>query len=174
MIAERLGTSWAEAGLVVASSLLVLVAAVVVIRVIGLRSFSKMSSTDFAVTIAIGSIIGGVAALSIPLAGGALAIATLLAAQAVIARYRVGTDHGAVVDNEPVVLMTKGRMHAEQLRRSRVTEHDVIAKLREANVINLDEVLVVVLETTGDVSVLHGDHELDDRLLAGVRRPVDT
>jgi len=53
--------------------------------------------------------------------------------------------------------------------RSRVTEDDVRAKLREANVFNYHEVEAVVLETTGDVSVLHGGSNFDNDLLADVR-----
>ncbi len=52
-----------------------------------------------------------------------------------------------------------------------MTRSDVYAKLREANVIALDQALAVVLESTGNVSVLHGDGPLDRRLLDGVRIP---
>jgi len=45
----------------------------------------------------------------------------------------------------------------------------VRAKLREANVFNYHEVEAVVLETTGDVSVLHGGSNFDNDLLADVR-----
>lgn len=42
-----------------------------------------------------------------------------------------------------------------------------MAKLKEANVVDFDEVIVVVLEFTGDVSVVHknGDKELNQKLL---------
>ena len=50
-----------------------------------------------------------------------------------------------------------------------MTRSDVLAKLREANVLAMTDVRAVVLETTGDISVLHGDAQVDDILLAGVR-----
>ena len=50
-----------------------------------------------------------------------------------------------------------------------MTEDDVRAKLREANVAGYDEVRAVVLETTGSVSVLDGAREIDHDLLRGVR-----
>ncbi len=46
-----------------------------------------------------------------------------------------------------------------------------IAELREANVRNFSEVLAVILESTGDVSVLHSNDGIEfdrDRLLKGV------
>ena len=49
----------------------------------------------------------------------------------------------------------------------------MIAKLREANVIDFSQVKAVVLESTGDISVLHtsnDDIELNNDLLEGVRK----
>ena len=65
-----------------------------------------------------------------------------------------------------------GIMNVEDaMRRARVTKADVIGKLREANVLRLEEVRAVILEVTGDISVLHGDPDegVDDLLLEGVR-----
>lgn len=57
-------------------------------------------------------------------------------------------------------------MH-DALRKTCVSEEDLIAKLWEANACHFSEVRAVVLETTGDVSVLHGD-DLDKQRLKGV------
>lgn len=43
----------------------------------------------------------------------------------------------------------------EHLKATKVTPDDIRAKLREANVTDLNQVRAVVLETTGDISVLH-------------------
>ena len=55
-----------------------------------------------------------------------------------------------------------------------MTRADLLAKLREANVLSFHQVHAVVMETTGDVSVLHGtgDEDTDiDAMIDGVRRP---
>ncbi len=69
-----------------------------------------------------------------------------------------------------MILMVDGRMVEENLAQTRVTPSDVRSKLREANVLDPSEVKAVVLETTGDISVLHGDpaSRLDPGLLEGV------
>ena len=54
MFIDQLWTTWTDAGIVVVSGLAVLASVIVVIRVAGLRSLSKMSSFDFTVTVAIG------------------------------------------------------------------------------------------------------------------------
>ncbi len=169
MTENWLSTSWTEVWLVVVSAIAIVLTLVAVIRVVGLRSLSKMSSFDFAVTIALGSVLGGVAASSTSLLNGMIAVVALLATQTTIALLRQRTSAGVIVDNTPMMLMRDGQFIDETLRHTRVTRADVLAKLREANAIRLDQVHAVVLESTGDVSVLHGDGPVDDLLLDGVR-----
>ena len=57
----------------------------------------------------------------------------------------------------------------DNLRKSNMTESDLMGKLREANAFDLDQVLAVIFETTGDVSVLHSaDGKVQPKLLEGV------
>lgn len=143
-----------------------------VVRVIGLRTFSKMTAFDFVATVAVGSLLAGASqATSWPeFAQPALAISALLGVQYVVARVRKWSDgFEALVQNTPVLLMRDGEMIDAALKATRVAEDDLRAKLREANVLDLSEVRAVVLETTGDISVLHGE-ELSSALLSGVRR----
>ncbi len=69
-----------------------------------------------------------------------------------------------------MLLMQNGRILQDNLSSTNVGEDALIAKLREANVIDFSEVLAVVLETTGDMSVLHTaeDKILMEKLLQGV------
>ena len=163
------GTELGELGFVIISAVTMLTWAIVVIRFTGLRSLSKMSSFDFVVTVALGSIVAGVAATSASLAHGATAFLALLAAQWIVAQFRRSSRLGTIVDNEPLLLMDGSVVLDDNMKRARVTRHDLMAKLREANVTHPDQVLAVVLETTGDVSVLHGDGPLSPELLDGVR-----
>ncbi|MDF1871241.1 DUF421 domain-containing protein [Vannielia sp.] len=145
---------------------------ILVVRVIGLRAFSKMTAFDFVVTVAIGSLLAG-ASQSTDWSGFAqasLASAALLGVQYIVARLRRASEaFENVVQNAPVLLMRDGEILTSALSATRVAEDDLVAKLREANVLNLSEVRAVVLETTGDISVLHGD-SLQERLLEGVKR----
>ena len=53
--------TWSDLWQVPVSAVLMLITVIAIVRTIGLRSFSKMSSFDFAVTVSIGSILAGVA-----------------------------------------------------------------------------------------------------------------
>ncbi len=144
---------------------------VALVRIIGLRSFSKMTSFDFVATVAAGSLLATSATSDSWTAylQGLVALGALFAAQYVIARLRkASAGFDDAIENEPLLLMRDGVMIEAALAKSRVARSDVIAKLREANALDLSKVRAVVLETTGDISVLHGDH-IDPALLKGVR-----
>lgn len=170
---EWITTTWESIGFVALSALGMYLGLIVLTRVAGLRSFSKMSSFDFAITVAIGSVLAGtVIAENPPLLQSLAALAILYALQIGLAFLRQRSDAiQHVVDNEPMLLMAGREILHDNLRKAQVTEGDVRAKLREANVLSLDHVHAVVLEATGDVSVLHGapDADLDLSLLDGVR-----
>lgn len=102
-----------------------------------------------------------------------IAIASLLGVQFTVALMRNSSDMvESIIQNDPVLLMRNGVILEQALAATRVAEADLIAKLREANVLDVSQVRAVVLETTGDISVLHGD-DLQDRLLSGVKRTDD-
>ena len=145
------------------------------IRVTGMRSLSKMTNFDFVMTVALGSVLAGAAQASewTAFAQAMVAMVGLFIAQWLSARLRKSSDtFEAVAQNKPLMLMRDGEFLRDAMDEARVAESDIIAKLREANVMNLNEVRAVVLESTGDVSVLHGD-ALDERLIANVGGPQD-
>lgn len=145
---------------------------ILLVRVVGLRSFSKMTSFDFVMTVAMGSLVA-TASQATSWSGfvqGLAAMAGLFAAQFAIAKLRWVSDAvQSAAQNEPLLLMRDGEVIEQAMKESRVSMDDLRAKLREANVLDISEVRAAILETTGDVSILHGDH-LQERLLEGVRR----
>ena len=148
---------------------------VILVRVNGLRSFSKMTNFDFVVTVAIGSLLasGSQATDWSSFAQAIAAMASLFLIQFSAARLRKASSlFESMLQNEPIVLMHDGQIIEAAMAKTRVARSDLIAKLREANVLDFSKVRAVVLETTGDISVLHGD-SCADSLLEGTKR-VDT
>ncbi len=149
-------------------TLLAVLAVIVLARLNGLRSFSKMSSFDFALTVAAGSVLATMMTSAKTPWPGLTALIVLFAARYVISamRRRWGWAQ-RLTDNAPLMLYYEGRLFEENLTLARVTRDDLRAKLREANAISPDCVRAVVLEATGDVSVLHGE-TLDPDILKDV------
>ncbi|AWV91441.1 DUF421 domain-containing protein [Bradymonas sediminis] len=166
-------TSFSDLLMVVISAIIMFAGIILLTRIAGLRSFSKMSSFDFAMTIAVGSIIASTLTTKEPvILQGAVALSIIFVLQKVTNILRQYRWFQQVVDNEPVLLMKGGELLLDNMERSRVTLDDLRSKLREANVLELSQVRAVVFETTGDISVLHSADasvELELWLLEGVR-----
>jgi uncharacterized membrane protein YcaP (DUF421 family) len=146
------------------------VALIGILRINGLRTFSKMSSYDFAITLASGSLLATIVAGSVSIARGIVALAVLFSIQSATSYLRKRFDFSQVVDNTPLLLMDQDGYIEENLAATDVTKEDIAAKLREANVLHASEIVAVILESTGDVSVLHGDsQQVEPEVMAGVR-----
>ncbi|MFS4416108.1 DUF421 domain-containing protein [Maribacter sp. 2307ULW6-5] len=142
-------------------------------RIAGKRSFSKMSSFDFAMTVAVGSIIATtVLSQSASLWDGMAAVVSVYILQLSAALARRNDTVKKAMDNTPLLLMDGPVILEDNLRKGRVALSDLRARLREANVVELSEIKAVVFETTGDISVLHKEHQrpLDEFHLEDVQR----
>ncbi len=131
-------------------------------RLFGLKSFSKMNSADFAKTICIGALIAATVSSEEPsLLTGTILIACFFGISYLVSFIRVRYERlGHTLDNRPVLLMCNGQVLRDNLTATNVSEGELKAKLREANVTRLADVHAVVLETTGNVSVIHGPTDL--------------
>lgn len=144
-------------------------------RIVGLRSFAKFTAYDFAFTVAIGSIISSILTSSTTIFHGGIAIAGLLAITYLISLLQRKSEKlNAVISNAPLLLMDENEILYDNLRYARIEKKQLYAKLREANVLNRDQVCAVILESTGDISVLHKsaaspDDVFDRDLLLGVK-----
>lgn len=168
--------SWVQLGTALGRALAALTTVVVLTRLNGLRSFAKMAPHDFAATVAIGSMLAATALGTVSLPTGIVSLAGIYASQRAFQLWR---EHGgeSLIDNSPLLLMAGDRVLWDNMALGGVTESDLRGKLREANVRRYQEVYAVILEGTGDISVLHGSGEstmLDPDLLEGVNGVPDT
>lgn len=165
--------TWESALAILLTAIGIYAAVIVLTRLCGKRSFSKMSSFDFAMTVAVGSIIAStLLSKSVSLLEGLVGLTAVYLLQIGAAYARRNDMVKKAMDNKPLLLMDGENILHENLKKGRVAESDLRAKLREANVTKLSQVKAVVFETTGDISVLHNedDHSLDAYILADVLR----
>lgn len=156
------------------TTLAIYIALIICTRIAGKRSFSKLSSFDFAITVSIGSVIAStVLSASVTLYQGIIGLISLYAIQMLAAILRRFKWFRSAIDNSPLLLMDGEEIIQKNLKKSRVTEEDLRSKLREANVIELKQVKAVIFESTGDISVLHSSDtstSIDDFLMKSVRK----
>lgn len=131
-------------------------------RIAGKRTFAKMTSFDFAVTIAMGSILADAVNKPVSSLMPAFVSIALLAGLQVIFSKLLSSSNTIekLATNTPILLMKDGKIFEENLKKALVSRADLMGKLREANVLQLSQVKAVVFETTGDVSVLHAKEEM--------------
>lgn len=165
-------TNWEEIALSLLSLVMIYVTIIALTRLVGLRSFSKISASDFAMTVAVGSLLATCATnAKPPLVQGLAIFCAIFFLRWLFAFLRRSVPgFSRLMDNTPLLLMDGPRILENNLQRANVTRQDLIAKLREANVLSFSQVRAVVFETTGDISVLHTDDDvtLDDELLDAV------
>ncbi len=152
--------SWTSIIAIILTTTGIYLAIIIFTRIAGKRSFSKMSSFDFAMTVAVGSILATtILSASVSLTQGITGLAAVYILQISAAVFRRYSWFQKAIDNSPLLLMNRQTILNENLKKARVTEGDLRSKLREANIIELSEVRAVVFETTGDISVLHTSDE---------------
>src|SRR5690606_14372081 len=137
-------------------SILAYVALVLLLRISGKRTLSKMNAFDFIVTIALGSTLATVLLnKDVALADGVLAFAVLISLQYVItyfsARSRKISD---LVKSTPTLLVYKGKMLEEAMKKERIARDEIFALVRDKGFSDLEKIDAVVLETDGSLTLI--------------------
>ena len=124
--------TWAALGRVLVIGPLAYVALVLLLRVSGKRTLTKLNAFDLVVTVSLGSTLASVLiSKSVSLAEGVLALALLVALQFVITWTSVRSDRvQRLVKAEPTLLLHRGRFLDGAMRAQRVTHADLLPVLR--------------------------------------------
>ncbi|MDY7005704.1 MAG: DUF421 domain-containing protein [Cyanobacteriota bacterium] len=129
---------------------------IILLRVSGKRTLSKWNSFDFIVTIAIGSILASTLLLKdISLLQGLIAIVVLTLLQLVITWVSIRSKKfQELVKATPTLLLYRGKMRHDVMKKERVTEGEVLGAIRSNGIADIEDVEAVVLETNGTFSVI--------------------
>lgn len=146
-------------------------AMVVLLRVSGKRTLSKMNAFDLVVTVALGSILATILlSKDVALAEGVTAMLVLIGLQFVVAWLSVRFKTvSRLVKSEPTLLLHRGEFLPDALRRERVTENEVRSAVRSQGIAALEAVEAVILETDGSFNVVPASWQGGDSALANVR-----
>lgn len=129
---------------------------ILLLRISGKRTLSKMNAFDLVVTVSLGSSLATVLlSRNVSLLEGILAFALLIGLQYAVAWTSVRSSFiRKAVKSEPALLFHRGAFLNGAMRRERVTEGELLAAIRSEGIADLAEVEAVVLETDGSFSVL--------------------
>ncbi|MDJ0635087.1 MAG: DUF421 domain-containing protein [Xenococcaceae cyanobacterium MO_188.B29] len=129
---------------------------ILMLRISGKRTLAKWNSFDFVVTIAFGSVLASILLSTKDTFGqGLLGFALLVIFQYIITWIAVRSSWiQKLIKAEPSLLLYKGQLKHDILKRERVTEGEVLAALRSSGVSAIEDADAVVLETDGSFSVI--------------------
>lgn len=133
------------------------VALLVLLRITGKRTLSKLNAFDLVVTVALGSTLATILlSAHVSWVEGVAALALLVLLQLLVtwSTVRTGSGGRSVVTGPPAVLVCDGVLLEEALRGQRTTASEIRQALRQSGVGGLDQVAAVVLETDGTLSVV--------------------
>ena len=133
-------------------------------RLMGLRSFSKLSSHDFAMTVGIDSILASTVLADKPsLLQGLCAVGVLFLIQGAVSVVRRKVKPlKALIDNQAIILMAQGEYFSDNLKEANLSTSDVQEVLRKNGIKAKIEVFAVIMETTGDMSVIKNNEVMPD------------
>lgn len=136
---------------------------VVLLRVSGKRTLAKWNAFDLIVTVAFGSTLASsLTSREVSAAQAAFAFAVLIALQFAVTWTSVRIPAlERVVKSSPRLLVYRGVLQEEALRRERVTELEVRAALRSHGITDLGDVGALILETDGGFSLLEDIEDPD-------------
>jgi len=163
--------SWYSLLRILVVGVLAYVALIVLLRVTGKRTLSKMNAFDLVVTVALGSTLATVLlSKDVALADGVVAFALLIGLQFIITWLSVRSDAvSTLIKAEPALLVRDGALLRDAMRRERVVEAEVLAAIRQEGYATLDEVDAVILETDGSFSVIKDMKNEDESALPAVK-----
>jgi uncharacterized membrane protein YcaP (DUF421 family) len=154
--------SWQGIGRVILIGGFAYVSLVILLRVSGKRTLTKMNAFDLVVTVALGSTLATILlSKDVALAEGITAFVLLISLQFAVTWLSVRSSAvRRLVKSDPTLLFYRGQMLQDALRSQRVTEEEVRAAVRAGSQSDLADVEAVILETDGSFSVLGGAGQL--------------
>ncbi len=148
---------------------------ILLLRLAGKRTLSRMNSFDLIVNVSLGSILGAILLnRSVSLAQGIVALAALVGLQFLVTWSSVRIPAvRRFVTGEPVLVLENGVILPQALARARLTENEIRAAVRSAGLSDLSLVRAVVFETDGSLSIVRRDDASGASTLEGVRKHPD-
>ena len=139
---------------------------VLILRVSGRRTLSKMNAFDFVVTVALGSTLATILLnRNVALAEGVVAFMVLVGLQYAVTWTSVRVSWvRKKITGEPLMLLYHGAYLEKAMLKSRITHAEVDSAVRSAGLTSLQQARAVILETDGSFNVVKDSRDDVDYL----------
>ena len=134
----------------------------IVMRVMGKRQLGQLQPFDLVITLLISELAAvAIQDISIPLYFSLVPIVVLLILEigfSVTALKSI--TFRKIIEGKPVIVINKGVVDQREMRRLRMTVHDLTEQLRISGAFDIDDVYYAIVETNGKMSVLKKKEQL--------------
>ena len=128
----------------------------IVMRIMGKREIGQMQPFELAISIMIADLAATpMAETGIPISNGIIPILGLLVMHLVISTINIkSTKAREILCGKPSILINKGKIDENVLRKERFTINELEERLRDNNIFNIGDVEYAILETSGEVTII--------------------
>lgn len=173
MLTDWLFKGWQSIGRILVVGALAYVGLLVILRISGKRTLSKMNAFDLVVTVALGSTLSTIiVSRQTGVADGLTALALLVGLQYTVAWLSVRwPGFKRLIKAEPTLLFHQGQYLKQAMRQQRISEDEILAAMRSTGAPAPDGVTAIVLETDGSISVIQDSSNKLATSLQNVQKP---
>lgn len=132
------------------------VVVLIVMRLMGKREIGQLQPFELAISIMIADLASTpMTEIGIPLTNGIVPILGLLVMHLSISTLNIKSiKMREIICGKPRILIYRGKIDEEALRKERITVNELQEKLRSKDTVTLGEVEYAILETSGEVTVI--------------------
>ena len=129
---------------------------ILAIRLFGKKELSQLSVVDLVFILLISNAVqNAMVGSDTSLNGGLLAAAALFGANFILKQFIFRSrKFSTLLQGEPVMLIYKGRVKPENMRKTKITPEELQAAIREHGASGFSEVDLAMLEIDGNISIL--------------------
>lgn len=146
---------------------------IILLRLAGKRTLTKMNAFDFIMTFTIGSTLATtITSDDTTISEGLTALSVIILVQYAIAWLEVRSEwFQHLIKAQPSVLFYEGEFQDKTMRYERITKVEVLAAMRLGGLSDPSQARLVLLETNGQLSVIPKDDKIED---LGVLKTVES
>lgn len=137
-------------------SIVLYIVVLIVMRLMGKREIGQLQPFELAISIMIADLASiPMTEIGIPISRGIIPILGLLVMHLIISVINLKSLKAReVICGKPTILVYRGKIMEDELKKERFTINELEERLRGNNVFNLGDVEYAILETSGQVSVI--------------------
>lgn len=137
-------------------TLILYIVIVVVLRLMGKRQIGQLQPSELVVALVIADLAAvPMANVGIPLINGIIPIITLFIMEELLSYISLKSERArGLICGKPSILVERGIIMEEELRRIRYNLNDLLEQLRLNNFSNIEDIDYAILETSGQLSVI--------------------